>query len=150
MKGKIENIGELKELSSGTGNKGAWTLWGAIITVDGSVFGYSDFNKDVLKGKLEKLKIGSVVEFETEKRGEYINVKPQTGVKVLEEGKGTAGPASPAPKLTDAEIEKTWKESADFINKYWKEKKIVIDTVEMIGPSINTVFMDKMKEKRKR
>ena len=150
MKGKIENIGELKELSSGAGKNGSWVLWGAKITVDGNDFGYSDFNQEVLKGKLEKLKIGSIIEFETEKRGEYTNVKPQTGVKVLEEGTGTAGPAPPAPKLTDAEIEKTWKESADFVNNYWKEKKIVIDTVEMIGPSINTIFMDKMKEKRKR
>jgi len=149
-KGKLEQIGEITELASGKGINIAWTLFGSKIIVDGEEYGYSNFKKEVLKGKLEKIKIGSIVEFETEERGEYTNVKSGTDIKVIEEGKGTAGPAPPGKKLTDNEIENTWKECADFVIKYWNDKKIKIDSVDMIGPSINTLFMDKMKKKRKR
>ncbi len=146
MKGKLENIGEIAEVSSGSGKRGPWTLYSAKLTVDGDDYGYSDFDKKVLEEKVSKLKQGSTVEFETEERGEYTNVKPKTEVKVLEEGTGQAGP-TPAgkPKYTDAELENFWKESADFVCAYWKERKVVVDSVDMIGPSINTIYMQKMK-----
>ncbi len=145
MKGKLEYIGEIKELSSGSGKNGPWKLWGTKLTVNGSDYGYSGFKKKELEEKVAKLKQGSTVEFETEERGEYTNVKKDTEVKVLEEGDGPAGPAPPAPKLTDEEIEKLWKETADFVTGYWKEKKIAVESVEMIGPSINTIYMAKCK-----
>lgn len=148
MKGKLENIGEINAVSSGSGKKGPWTLWSTKLTVDGNDYGYSDFDKKVLEDKVSKLKQGSIVEFETEERGEYTNVKKNTDIKVLEEGTGQAGPAAPiqaVPKLTDEEIEKLWKDTADFVNDYWKQRKIVVDTVDLIGPSINTIYMAKCK-----
>ena len=153
MKGKIENVAAIENVASGGSGNKAWILWSAKLTVDGNEYGYSDFIKADLEAKCAKLKIGSTVEFETEEKDGYENVKRKTEVTVLEEGTGAAGPAAPLPpakKITDKEIEKVWKESADFVTGYWKEKKIVVEGVEHISPSINTVFMDKMKEKRKR
>ena len=66
MKGKLENIGEINAVSSGSGKKGPWTLWSTKLTVDGNDYGYSDFDKKVLEDKVSKLKQGSIVEFETE------------------------------------------------------------------------------------
>jgi len=155
MKGKIESIGAVENVASGGSGTKAWILWSSALTVDGNEYGYSDFEKKEIEAKVAKLKVGSTVEFETEENKGFVNVKRKTEVKVLEEGTGPAGldPAAapkPTPKLTDKEIEKVWEESADFIVGYWKEKKIVVEGVEHISPSINTVFMDKMKEKRKR
>ena len=150
MKGKIDHITEIKELSSGTRAGKTWKLWGATLTVDGNDYGYSDFEKKALEEKVAKLKIGSMIEFETEERGQYTNVKPKTEVKVLQEGTGRAGPAPPAPKITAEETNKVWAESADSVLDYFKKKKIKVDDAASITSSINTLFMDKMKEKRKR
>ncbi len=153
MKGKLEHIGDIKELTSGKGTRGSWILWGVKVTVGGEDYGYTGFDKKVMEEKLGKIKLGSIVEFETEEKGDYTNVKDGSDIKVLEEGTGKAGPEPPkpkGPKITHKETENTWKECADFVIGYWKDKKIKVDSVDMVGPSINTLFMDKMKEKRKR
>jgi len=149
MKGKLESISEIKQLQSGSGKKGHWTLWGCNITVDGKEYGVTDFKKEDLEKKTAKLKTGSVLEFETEQRGDYTNVKQKTEIKVLEEGTGQAGPA-PAPtpdkpKMTDKEIERIWGETEDAVRGHLKERRVVVEGFDQIGPSVNTIYITKMK-----
>ena len=110
MKGKIDHIGAIENVASGMRNKKEWILWSSALTVDGSEYGYSEFEKKDLEAKVAKLKIGSTVEFETEENKGFTNVKRGTEVKVIEEGNGRAGAAPPAPKLTDEIINACWKE----------------------------------------
>ena len=146
MKGKIERIGEVKQLSTGFSKNKAWTLWGTKLTVDGKDYGYSDFKKEKLEENVSKLKQGSIVEFETEESGEYTNVKRNTTVKVLEEGTGKAGPEPPVPekdKPTDKEIEQIWKESKDFVLK--ELEGVVTQSFADVGPSVNTIGQAKLR-----
>lgn len=145
MKGKLEKISEIKELKSGSGKKGAWTLWGCTLIVDGNNYGLTDFKKEELEKKTAELKTGSVIEFQTEQRGEYTNVKQETEIKVLEEGKGQAGPTPDVPKMTDEELQNMWKATMEFVTGQLKDKKIAVEGFDQIGPSINTIYMAKLK-----
>ncbi len=143
MKGKIESIGPVENVASGTRNNKAWILWSTKLTVDGNDYGYSDFEKKDLEAKLAKLKIGSTVEFETEEKDGYTNVKRKTEVKVLEEGNGAAGPAAAPAKPTDHDIEQIWKKSKDFVLK--ELEGVATNSFADAGPSVNTIVQAKLR-----
>jgi len=148
VKGILQQKTEVEERATGQGKNGTWVLWSAILTVDGKEISCTAFNdKAGLEKEISALKLGSEIEFETEMVKGYLNVKQKTKIKVIKEGDGKAVPVpAQKPKFADDEMEKTWKETADFVTKYWEGKGLTY-TIDMIGPSINTIYIQKMKSK---
>jgi len=149
VKGVLQQKSEVEERATGPGKNGTWVLWSAILTVDGKEISYTAFNdKEGLEKDVSALKLGSEIEFETEIVKGYLNVKQKTKIKVIKEGDNKPIKVPLAkPKFDDKELEKIWKDSADFVVKYWEDKGQDTWSVDMIGPAINTLFMQKMKSR---
>lgn len=158
MKGKIEAIGPIENVSSGSGKKGPWILWSAKVNVDGNEYGYSDFEKKDLEAKCAKLKVGSTVEFETEEnKGGFTNVKRKTEIKVLEEGKGAAGPAPAGtatkkkpsvPFMEDKEVFALMDKCIEAVNDSLSKQKIAVQSLDETTTMINSVFIACREERK--
>jgi len=84
MKGKLTEI-EVQESATGKSSKGPWTLFRRKLIVDGEDFGLAEFDESKLKAKLNELNpLPCFVEFETEKKGKYINIKFDSLKKIEE------------------------------------------------------------------
>ncbi len=87
MKGKIERIGQIIELKRGQNKKGQeWILYGTHIQVDGKEYGLTGFSKTQLEEKIALISAGDIVEFETEEKDGYLNIKQDSAIKVVQEG----------------------------------------------------------------
>ena len=144
MKGILEEIKEVKQMSEGVNKKGErWVLWGTKLRIDGRLFGLADFSRSQLEEKLKSLKEGQTLEFVTEKKGEYENIKKDSPIRILEEAKASAR------FIEQVDIEQVWKDSADCVVDYLTKKKITVESFGEVSSSVNTIFMDKMREKRR-
>lgn len=150
MKGKIENINEIKNLKTGTKDGNQWTLYGTNITINGQKIGLTSFVKQDLEETIANLKVGDKVEVETETDGKYLNLKKGSKIKLINEESNNEKKC-----LTDQEITKIWIDSADEVINHLKTKgfDFSIMTGEVwtaVGPSVNTLFMKKMEERRRK
>ena len=144
MKGILERFGFVASKSKGVKNKKPWTMWGTNLIVDGKEYGYTGFDKKEMEAKVSKLKVGNIVEFETQVNGKYTNVKPETEVKVLGQGKpGANMPKSNRETVTDKDIEQMWKDSKDFVLK--EVELVATNSFADVGPSINTITQAKLR-----
>lgn len=99
--GIIEEIENIKELKQGRGKKGAWTLWGSGLLVDGQRYGLADFDKTNLENRIKFLALRDKIEFEVEQKRNYLNVRDGSVMTVLSHANAPIqkAPAIPQPVL---------------------------------------------------
>jgi hypothetical protein len=170
MKGIYHGAQEIVLLKEGGEGKKAWKLYGADIIVDGESYGISaiknsaDAAKKELQDKLDKLKPGMLIEFETEERGNYVNVKQKTEIKILAESSANytppAKPAQPAatpqaqakkptiPFMKDEEIFTLMDSCIKAVNKSLADQQIVVQSLEETTTMINSVFIACREERK--
>lgn len=113
MKGILNEVSEIKELSKGTNKKGKpWTLFGVNLKVDDSIVSLTDFSSSILKQKIKDLNAGYLIEFEVEEKGNFLNVLNE--IKVLSK-------ETQATLLQSENVERN-KPIVNGQNSYWINK----------------------------
>jgi len=122
--GKIQDIEAITELKSGTrqdkksGKQVPWTLWGQKFLIDGETISATGFSKTDMQEKFGNLKVGHIIEFETEKQGDFVNFKKDAAVTIvggIEEAANTPQPKkeTPTPQPQEEFKMPTTEESAE-------------------------------------
>ena len=165
MKGQLEAMTELTLLKEGTvksgKNKGRpWKLYGTTLTVNGADYGLTGFSSKELEEKLSVLEINDEIQFETEERDGYVNIKQDTEIQVL--GRpvpGEAAPAKEAPKkpalkkptipfMKDEEVFALMDKCIDHIHEKLAKGKIAVQSLDETTTMINSLFIACREERK--
>ena len=160
MKGKIQEISEVKLLKEGQNKKGrAWTLYGTNLKVGGAMFGMTSFSKKELEEKLRNLSVGQTVEFETEESGDFTNVKKDAEIKVLaqasESDKATPVYSSKpsekkptVPFMSDEDVFALMDKCIEAVDKSMTKHEMKVESIAEITTMINSAFIACREERK--
>lgn len=163
MQGKYDGAQDITLLKEGGVGKKAWKLWGTDLIVDGQSYGLTGFSKQEIQDKLDKLKPGMLIAFETEERGNFTNVKPKTEITIVATASANymplakpAPPAMPKPKklqptipfMKDEDIFKLMDDCIKAVHKSLKDQDIAFASLDETTTMINSVFMACREERK--
>lgn len=160
MKGQYQGATEIILLHEGGTGKRAWKLYGTDILVDGKSYGFTRFSKTEIEERLEKLKEGMQIEFETEERGDFVNVKKKTEINVLAQPSAGYKPSNPTalskpvvkkptvPFMSDKDVFALMDKCIEAIDKSLAKQEITVQSLAETTTMINSVFIACREERK--